>query len=166
MPAHSYPGFTDRIGRFLIPRVNRSRWFGRSATKSGPGSDGSWRNRAGPRPLAATQHPTDCDRSQRLGCAVVTAIDSHPMSDACCEDSGRNTAALAARHRGVLWTVLAINLALFVLELSAGLRAGSSALLGDSLDMLGDSLVYAASLAVVGRNARAQARVAVGKGVF
>jgi Co/Zn/Cd efflux system component len=43
---------------------------------------------------------------------------------------------------------------------------GSSALLGDSLDMLGDSLVYGASLYVVGGSARAQARVAVGKGLF
>jgi Co/Zn/Cd efflux system component len=88
------------------------------------------------------------------------------MSEACCEESGKGAAALAARHRGVLWTVLAVNLGLFALEVIAGLRAESSALLGDSLDMLGDSLVYAASLAVIGRSANAQARVAVGKGVF
>ncbi len=88
------------------------------------------------------------------------------MSDACCEGSAESAAALAARHRGVLWTVLAINLALFAVELGAGFRAGSSALLGDSLDMLGDALVYAASLYVVGRSTRAQARVAVGKGVL
>jgi Co/Zn/Cd efflux system component len=88
------------------------------------------------------------------------------MSDACCEESAQAASALAARHRGVLWSVLAINLGLFVVEIVAGLRAGSSALLGDSLDMLGDSLVYAASLYVVGRSAQAQARVAVGKGVL
>jgi Co/Zn/Cd efflux system component len=88
------------------------------------------------------------------------------MSDACCEESARSAAALAARHRGVLWTVLAVNLALFAVEVAAGFRAGSSALLGDSLDMLGDSLVYAASLYVVGATAQAQARVAVGKGVL
>ena len=88
------------------------------------------------------------------------------MSDACCEASAQSASALAARHRGVLWTVLAINLGLFVVEVAAGLRAGSSALLGDSLDMLGDSLVYAASLYVVGRSARAHACVAVGKGLL
>ena len=88
------------------------------------------------------------------------------MSDACCEASAQSASALAARHRGVLWTVLAINLGLFAVEVVAGLRAGSSALLGDSLDMLGDALVYAASLYVVGRSARAQARVAVGKGLL
>jgi Co/Zn/Cd efflux system component len=86
------------------------------------------------------------------------------MSDACCEESAQS--ALAARHRGVLWTVLAINLGLFIVEVVAGLRAGSSALLGDSLDMLGDALVYAASLYVVGRSAQAQARVAGGKGLL
>lgn len=88
------------------------------------------------------------------------------MPDDCCEGSAQNASALAARHRGVLWIVLAINFALFIVEVAAGLRAGSSALLGDSLDMLGDALVYAASLYVVGRSAQAQARVAVGKGVL
>jgi Co/Zn/Cd efflux system component len=87
------------------------------------------------------------------------------MSDACCEESAQSASALAAQHRGVLWTVLAINLGLFAVEAVAGLRAGSSALLGDSLDMLGDALVYAASLYVVGRSVLAQARVAAGKGL-
>lgn len=85
------------------------------------------------------------------------------MSDACCDGSAQS--ALAARQRGVLWTVLAINLGLFAVEVVGGFHAGSSALLGDSLDMLGDALVYAASLYVVGRSARAQARVALGKGL-
>jgi Co/Zn/Cd efflux system component len=88
------------------------------------------------------------------------------MSDACCEASVQSATALAARHRGVLWTVLAINFGLFAVEVVAGLRAGSSALLGDSLDMLGDALVYAASLYVVGRSLQAQARVALGKGLL
>jgi Co/Zn/Cd efflux system component len=66
----------------------------------------------------------------------------------------------------VLWAVLAINLALFAIEVVAGLRAGSSALLGDSLDMLGDSMVYGASLYAVGRGAAMEARVALGKGLL
>jgi Co/Zn/Cd efflux system component len=86
------------------------------------------------------------------------------MSDACCgDDAAKSAAALAARHRSVLWTVLAINLGLFALEAAFGLYSASSALLGDSLDMLGDSFVYGASLYVVGRGERAQARVALGK---
>jgi len=67
------------------------------------------------------------------------------MGDACCNESAESASFLAARHRGVLWAVLAINLWLFAVEVIAGLRAGSSALLGDSLDMLGDAFIYAAS---------------------
>jgi Co/Zn/Cd efflux system component len=88
------------------------------------------------------------------------------MADLCCEAATRGAAELRARHRGVLRAVLAINLGLFVLEVVAGVRAGSSALLGDSLDMLGDALVYAASLYVVDRSESAQARVAAGKGAL
>jgi Co/Zn/Cd efflux system component len=87
------------------------------------------------------------------------------MADSCCDPADQQVQALRARHRGVLWTVLAINLALFVVEGAAGVRVGSNALLGDSLDMLGDALVYGASLYVVGRSARAEARVAIGKGI-
>jgi Co/Zn/Cd efflux system component len=87
------------------------------------------------------------------------------MADACCDPSDRHLEVLRARHRGVLRAVLAINLTLFAVELAAGALTGSSALLGDSLDMLGDALVYGASLYVVGGSARAEARVAVGKGV-
>jgi Co/Zn/Cd efflux system component len=83
-------------------------------------------------------------------------------SDDCCGDAAR---ALSAQHRNVLWAVLAINSGLFLLELIAGARAGSSALLGDSLDMLGDALIYAASLFVVDRSRRAQAQVAGAKGL-
>jgi Co/Zn/Cd efflux system component len=83
------------------------------------------------------------------------------VTDSCCDP----VEELRSRHRGVLWTVLAINLALFAVEGAAGAWIGSNALLGDSLDMLGDALVYGASLYVVGRSARAEARVAVGKGV-
>jgi Co/Zn/Cd efflux system component len=87
------------------------------------------------------------------------------MAEHCCDPSDRHLEELRRRHRGVLWTVLVINLALFAVEATAGALAGSSALLGDSLDMLGDALVYAASLYVVGGSARAEARVAAGKGV-
>jgi Co/Zn/Cd efflux system component len=66
----------------------------------------------------------------------------------------------------VLWTVLAINFALFCVEFVAGSLGGSSALLGDSLDMLGDAFVYGASLYVLASGARTQANVAVGKGLL
>jgi Co/Zn/Cd efflux system component len=55
---------------------------------------------------------------------------------------------------------------MFVVELVSGLRANSLSLTGDSLDMLGDALVYGGSLVVIYKSTRAQARVALLKGVI
>jgi Co/Zn/Cd efflux system component len=65
-----------------------------------------------------------------------------------------------ARQRHVLSVVLAINAAMFLIEIIAGLSAHSTALLSDAVDMLGDALVYAFSLYVIGRGATWQARSA------
>ncbi|HET8608526.1 MAG TPA: cation diffusion facilitator family transporter [Burkholderiales bacterium] len=66
----------------------------------------------------------------------------------------------------MLWIVLGVNAAMFLAEGIAGLLAHSTALLADSLDMLGDSLVYGFSLFVLARSTRWQARAALAKGVF
>jgi Co/Zn/Cd efflux system component len=58
------------------------------------------------------------------------------------------------RARRVLWTVLALNAAMFVIEVGAGLGAGSVSLQADALDFLGDSASYAISLFVLGRAPR------------
>jgi Co/Zn/Cd efflux system component len=71
-----------------------------------------------------------------------------------------------AQRRRVLWLVLAINATMFLVELGAGLLAGSVALQADSLDMLGDTLVYGFSLAVVGRSLLWRARAAQLKGAI
>ncbi|HDP93753.1 MAG TPA: cation transporter [Candidatus Aminicenantes bacterium] len=47
---------------------------------------------------------------------------------------------------GILWTVLLINLAFFVIEIVAGFISGSMGLVADSLDMLADAVVYGLSL--------------------
>ncbi|HET7766973.1 MAG TPA: cation transporter [Burkholderiales bacterium] len=85
------------------------------------------------------------------------------MAD-CCEDKACAVDALGARQSGTLKTVLGINAVMFIVELVAGLSAGSTALLSDALDNLGDALTYGASLYAVGRGTRAKARVAVFKG--
>jgi Co/Zn/Cd efflux system component len=77
----------------------------------------------------------------------------------CCE-----IRPVADRQRRVLCLVLAINLAMFVVELGAGLLARSTALLADSADMLGDAMVYGFSLYVIGRGVAWQARAALLKG--
>ncbi len=68
------------------------------------------------------------------------------------------------RHRRVLRVVLAINAAMFLVELTAGLMAQSTALLSDSADMLGDAVVYGFSLYVIARGPVWQARAALLKG--
>lgn len=50
---------------------------------------------------------------------------------------------LSAAYKRVLWVVIAINGIMFLVELTAGLLAGSQALKADALDFLGDTLTYA-----------------------
>jgi cation diffusion facilitator family transporter len=65
-----------------------------------------------------------------------------------------------------LATVLAVNVSMFCVEFGAGLLSGSTALLADSLDMLGDSLVYGFSLFVLQRSLAWRARAALAKGLI
>jgi Co/Zn/Cd efflux system component len=65
------------------------------------------------------------------------------------------------RQRGVLRVVLAINVAMFLVEAVAGLLARSTALLADSADVLGDAIVYGFSLYVIARGPVWQARAAL-----
>jgi len=67
-------------------------------------------------------------------------------------------------QRRVLRIVLALNAAMFLLELGTGLLARSTALVADSADMLGDAIVYGVSLYAVGRGPAWQARAALLKG--
>jgi len=74
---------------------------------------------------------------------------------------GCATEQAAQLERRTLWVVLAINAAMFVVELALGMRAGSTGLIADSLDMLADAGVYALSLGAVGRSSGRQRRAAV-----
>ena len=87
------------------------------------------------------------------------------MAD-CCEDKACALDALRDRQSATLKVVLGINAVMFVVELAAGLMAGSTALLSDSLDNLGDALTYGFSLYAVSRGPRSKARVALFKGVL
>jgi Co/Zn/Cd efflux system component len=64
----------------------------------------------------------------------------------------------------VLTAVLWINAVLFLAEFGAALVAHSTALLADSVDMLGDAIVYGFSLYVVARGPHWKARAALLKG--
>jgi len=82
----------------------------------------------------------------------------------CCEDKACALEALRERQGSTLKTVLAINAVMFIFELSAGLIAGSTALLSDSLDNLGDALTYGLSLYALSKGAASKAKVALFKG--
>jgi Co/Zn/Cd efflux system component len=85
------------------------------------------------------------------------------MSASCCDqptDAHRGNDG----YRIVLWAVLAINAAMFAVEVAAGLAAGSASLQADALDFLGDAGNYAISLFVVGMALRYRAMAALLKG--
>jgi Co/Zn/Cd efflux system component len=89
------------------------------------------------------------------------------MADCCCTlppldlDPHRGNAAAYSR---ILWGVLAINAVMFLVEIGAGLAAGSASLQADALDFLGDAANYAISLIVVGMALRYRASAALAKG--
>jgi len=85
------------------------------------------------------------------------------MAD-CCNDKSCEIEALRARQSSTLKIVLAINAVMFLVELTAGLISGSVSLVADSLDMLGDALVYGFSLYVVARSEKLKAIAALFKG--
>jgi Co/Zn/Cd efflux system component len=68
------------------------------------------------------------------------------------------------RYKAILWTVIAINGVMFLVEMAAGHLAGSQALQADALDFLGDTLTYGLSLAVIGSSLRTRASAALFKG--
>lgn len=87
------------------------------------------------------------------------------MAD-CCNDKACEIDALRNRQSSTLKIVLCINTVMFVVELTAGLLGNSISLVADSLDMLGDALVYGFSLYVVARSTTMKARVALLKGII
>jgi Co/Zn/Cd efflux system component len=92
------------------------------------------------------------------------------MADCCCTppplDLGKDLgkSERTAAYRRVLWTVLGINALMFVVEVGAGLAAGSASLQADALDFLGDAANYGISLFVVGMALRYRASAALAKG--
>jgi Co/Zn/Cd efflux system component len=85
------------------------------------------------------------------------------MADSCCATE-RIDAHNDPRWRRVLWMALAINVAMFAVEIAAGVRADSRALQADAIDFLGDAGNYAVSLAVAPMALAWRARAAVLKG--
>jgi Co/Zn/Cd efflux system component len=91
------------------------------------------------------------------------------MSAHCC-GHGHDHGAASPVYRRILWAALAVNLAMFAVEIGAGLAAQSASLLADSLDFLGDAANYGIALFVLGMALQWRARAALIKaasmGVF
>ncbi|GGB43575.1 hypothetical protein GCM10011380_36270 [Sphingomonas metalli] len=88
------------------------------------------------------------------------------MSYDCCSRKGDTIAELGrkADQRRVLIAVMAINFVMFLAEFGGGVMGRSSALMADSVDMLGDAVVYALSLYALSRGPRWEAGAALAKG--
>jgi Co/Zn/Cd efflux system component len=86
------------------------------------------------------------------------------MGTHCCGHEAKFE-GLDPRYKRVLWIVIAINAAMFIVEMAAGQLAGSRALQADALDFLGDTLTYGLSLAVIGTSPKTRATAALLKGV-
>lgn len=85
------------------------------------------------------------------------------MSAGCCGHDAKFD-GLDPRYKRVLWVVIAVNGAMFLIEMAAGALAGSQALQADALDFFGDTLTYGISLAVIGRSLAVRSTAALAKG--
>jgi Co/Zn/Cd efflux system component len=93
------------------------------------------------------------------------AATSCSANDACgCHGGVPIFDGLDPRYKRVLWTVIAINGAMFLTEMVGGQLAGSQALKADALDFLADTVTYGLSLSVIGASLRTRASAALLKG--
>ncbi|NDW06692.1 cation transporter [Jiella pacifica] len=97
----------------------------------------------------ATPRQDDLKREESCGCH-----DGVPVFD-----------GVDPRYKTILWTVIALNGVMFLIEMVAGELAGSQALKADALDFLGDTVTYGLSLAVIGASLKTRASAALFKGI-
>lgn len=74
-----------------------------------------------------------------------------PAHDHCHQhDHAANVESAPPGYRRVLWIALAVNAAMFAVEIASGLQARSVSLLADAIDFFGDAANYGITLAVLG----------------
>lgn len=86
------------------------------------------------------------------------------MSHSCCE-APQGAEIKDHAYRRVLWAALIINGGMFFVEIVSGVAAGSTSLLADALDFMGDSANYGISLFVLGMAARVRSKATLLKGL-
>ncbi|HEX2539732.1 MAG TPA: cation transporter [Caldimonas sp.] len=84
------------------------------------------------------------------------------MADSCCAPPAPS---VDPRYRRILWIALALNVAMFAIEVAGSLRSGSVSLLADAIDFIGDAANYALSLAVLSMAIAWRARASLVKAV-
>ena len=89
------------------------------------------------------------------------------MSAHCCDHNAPKPETIVnlPRYRKILWVALLVNTAMFLIEIGAGVHAGSLSLLADAVDFAGDAHNYAVSLAVLASALAWRARAALAKAV-
>ena len=107
--------------------------------------------------------PLQFPREEAVKAVASTSCDA----DAACGCHGGvpRFDGLDPRYKRILWTVIGINGAMFLMEMIAGQLAGSQPLQADALDFLGDTVTYGLSLAVIGTSLRTRATAALFKGL-
>jgi Co/Zn/Cd efflux system component len=86
------------------------------------------------------------------------------MSAACGHDHAPFD-GMSETYKRRLWMVIAINAAMFAVEMTAGQLARSQALQADALDFFADAVTYGISLAVIGASLKTRSLAAAGKGL-
>lgn len=69
------------------------------------------------------------------------------------------------KYKKALWIVLILNLSMFFVEIVMGIKSGSTSMLSDSLDFLGDSANYLISLIVLPMALSYRAKASMVKGL-
>lgn len=85
------------------------------------------------------------------------------MSAACGHDHAPFD-GMSDTYKRRLWMVIAINAAMFAVEMTAGQLARSQALQADALDFFADAVTYGISLAVIGASLKTRSMAAAAKG--
>ncbi|GHD50313.1 Heavy-metal-associated domain-containing protein [Marinobacter persicus] len=104
------------------------------------------------------------DKLQPLN--LGTVLESTEQASAEALQNARNSAIDPAREAGTLKILLAINAAMFVIELAIGILAQSTGLIADSMDMFADAAVYGLATYAVGHSVKMQVRAAHVAGVL
>ena len=87
------------------------------------------------------------------------------MAKDCCDSGCSSNALITPRYRKILMIALAINAAMFIVEVVGGFSSGSVSLMADAIDFFGDAMNYAISLLVLSMSLMWRARAALVKGI-